>query len=302
MPPASAPTPVDSATVILLRDAEPADVEVLLVARHAESRAFAGAHVFPGGLLESTDSEPALLGALAPAMSSATALAILGEDVPPERAQAFWIAAIRELFEEAGILLAAVDGTPVSFADPTVAARYSAHRRALVEGNQSFAAFVAQERLTLLAHDLVYFSRWITPLQAPRRYDARFFAARVPVGQNPLHDARETTAAEWMRPAAALRGAAEGSLVLTPPTARTLEELQELGDSDLILTTARRRRVLPILPKVVQIGTSMGVLYPGDADYDRTEPGQAADPDSRGPLNRVIMDAAGWKRFRGEKG
>ena len=297
----SAPTPVDSATVILLQDADATEVEVLLVARHAESRAFAGAHVFPGGLVDPADSTPALVASLAGSMSSDTALAILGADLPSERAVAFWIAAIRELFEEAGILLAAVDGTPVGFTDPAVQARFAAHRRALLDGGQSFAELVARERLTLLADELVYFSRWITPLQAPRRYDARFFAARVPAGQIPLHDARETTAAEWMRPTAALARAADGSLVLTPPTARTLEELEELGGSDRILATAAARRVLPILPKVVQIGAAMGVLYPGDADYEHTEPGQAADPDSPGPLNRVIMDAAGWKRFRGQK-
>ncbi len=297
----SAPTPADSATVILLRESAPAGLEVVLVARHARSRAFAGAHVFPGGLVDAADASPALAAAVEPELAGDAARALLGEDTPPEVARSFWVAAIRELFEEAGILLATADGAPVSFADRATAERFSDHRRALLDGNLAFAELVARERLSLATGQLVYFSRWITPVQAPRRYDARFFVARVPAGQTPLHDERETTSAEWMHPAVALESAALGTLVLTPPTARTLEELHDLGTCDAVFARARTRRVVPIIPKVVQIGPHMGVLYPGDADYERTEPGAAADPESPGPLNRVIMDAAGWRRFRGEK-
>src|SRR5204862_4955741 len=97
----------------------------------------------------------------------------------------------------------------------------------------------------------------------------------------------------------ALTRAAAGALVLTPPTARTLEELVDLATCDRILASARERRVVPIIPKVVQIGERMGVLYPGDVDYDGTQPGGVVSANSVGPLNRVIMDDAGWRRFRG---
>ena len=110
----------------------------------------------------------------------------------------------------------------------------------------------------------------------------------------------KTTAADWLTPADALARAA-GSLVLTPPTARTLEELLDLGSVAEVLARARTRRVTPILPKVVQIGSSMGVLYPGDVDYDGTESGGALPAESDGPLNRVVMDDAGWRRFRGQR-
>lgn len=301
MPLPDAPTPADAATVILLREPEPDQIEVLLVARHTQSRTFAGAHVFPGGLVEASDQAAELLRAMSPQVSADTALATLGEDLQPAAALAFWVAAIRELFEEAGILLADIDGTPLGCTDPATRDRFSVHRRALLDGTLTFTELVARERLALRADALSYFSRWITPVQAPRRYDARFFVARVPQGQTPLHDERETTAAEWLTPSDALAGAAAGSLLLTPPTARTLEELIDLGSCASILERARQRRVTPILPKVVQIGEHMGVLYPGDVDYERTEPGAITPADSAGPLNRVIMDAAGWRRFRGER-
>jgi 8-oxo-dGTP pyrophosphatase MutT (NUDIX family) len=293
------PTPASSATVILLRETGPADVEVLFVTRHAESRTFAGAHVFPGGMVDPDDTAPDLLSAIGSSIDGAQALAALGEPLDAATALSFWIATIRELFEEAGILLAAIDGVPVQFGDPVVHERFAAHRRALADGTLTFVELVRRERLVLLGDALHYFSRWITPIQAPRRYDARFFAARAPAGQTPLHDERETTSAEWMAPAHALARAAAGSLFLTPPTARTLEELVDLGSCARILESARNRRVTPIVPKVVQIGDRMGVLYPGDVDYERAEPGAAVPADSVGPLNRVIMDEAGWRRFRG---
>jgi len=294
-------TPVDSATVVLLREPAPGRVEVLLVARHAQSRAFAGAHVFPGGLVDPADRAPALVRAAAPSLAPAAALATLGEDVDPDTALAFWIATIRELFEEAGILLADTEGGPVQFTDPTTRDRFAVHRRALLDGTVPFADLVARERLVLRADALRYYSRWITPVQAPRRYDARFFLAPVPPDQTPLHDDRETTSAEWMTPADALARSASGTIVLTPPTARTLEDLVELGSLAAIFASATHRRVSPILPKVVQIGDRMGVLYPGDVAYEAAESGAVLPAEATGPLNRVIMDDAGWRRFKGEK-
>ncbi len=293
------PVPVDSATVVLLREPEPGHLEVLLVARHADSRAFAGAHVFPGGLVDREDSAPDILSAMASGPGAPSECSTLGDDLSREAALAFYAATIRELFEEAGILLADRDGRPLDLGDAPTRERFAAHRRALVDGTLAFAELVARERLELRAGDLGYLSRWITPVHAPRRYDARFFVAAAPAGQTPLHDERETTSAEWWTPDAALAGAAGGSIVLTPPTARTLEDLVELGTMAHVIETARTRRVTPILPKVVQIGDRMGVLYPGDVDYDATEPGATLAAERAGTLNRVIMDDAGWRRFRG---
>jgi 8-oxo-dGTP pyrophosphatase MutT (NUDIX family) len=294
-----APVPADSSTVILLREPVPGRLEVLLVARHSRSRAFAGAHVFPGGLVDVDDASAALVGALPPHVSPAGALATLAEERSGESALAFWIAGIRELFEEAGILLAQQNGTPLSLSNPSVQERFAEHRRALVAGSLGFGEIARREGLTLLTDELVYFSRWITPIHAPRRYDARFFLARMPAGQTPMHDEHETTAAEWWTPADALAAAGAGTMTLTPPTARTLEELDELGSCEGVFADARQRRVVPILPKVVQLGTQLGVLYPGDVAYDTTEAGGSVATDGPGPFNRAIMDDAGFRRLRG---
>src|SRR5690349_13806020 len=167
----SAP-PVDSAAVILLRAADDGS-EVLFVELHAKSRAFAGAHVFPGGVVDPEDASAALHAASS--LAAAAAATRLGQPSAPAAALAFWIAAVRELFEEAGLLLARRDGVPLTFDDESTRARFREHRAALLAGATTFAAIVATERLDLATDTLHYFSRWITPVNVPRRYDARFF-------------------------------------------------------------------------------------------------------------------------------
>jgi len=268
----SAGPPADSATVILLRESAGSECEVLLVQRHADSRAFAGAHVFPGGRVDAADAA-ATVQARSAGVSPESARARLAEGLAPAASLAFWVAAIRELFEETGILLADRDGVPVGLSDPTVGARFAVHRAALLAGTRTFEQMLAHERLALATDRVEYFSRWITPVTAPRRYDARFFVARLPEGQEPLHDARETTAADWFTPAGALASARAGTLTLTPPTVRTLEDLTALSHCEAIFAAARERRFPAILPKVVQVDGRMTILYPGDAAYERATPG-----------------------------
>jgi 8-oxo-dGTP pyrophosphatase MutT (NUDIX family) len=294
---AAPPVPTDSATVILLREPAQGACEVLLVERHAQSRTLAGAHVFPGGLVDAADSAPALLAAstyLAPPMAAAR----LGEDLAPPAALAFWIAAIRELFEETGILLATVEGAPLGFSDAARAARFRAHRMALLAGELSFAELVERERLRLATDRVEYFSRWITPVNAPRRYDARFFVAEVPADQEPVHDERETASVTWLAPAAALERTQAGALTLAPPTLRTLEDLRDLGSTARILEAARARLFPPILPKVVDLGGRMTILYPGDVAYARAVPGEPAGADAPGPRNRVVLEGGAWRSIR----
>ncbi|MEB2285735.1 MAG: hypothetical protein B6D46_10505 [Polyangiaceae bacterium UTPRO1] len=300
MPDTAPPVPVDSATVVLLREPAPGRLEVLLVGRHAESRAFAGAHVFPGGRVDAADHAPELHAAMASPPAPDMASAIRGGPGAPGAALAFLAATVRELFEEAGILLASDrSGAPLRLDDAATGERFANYRRALLDGVVGFAEIVRREELTLRTDELRYFSRWITPVQAPRRYDARFFVAPMPPDQSPLHDARETTSAAWWTPAAALADAAAGAIVLTPPQTRTLEDLAALGTLTRVLADARERTVTPILPKVVQIGERMGVLYPGDVDYAAAEPGAVLPAERGGRLNRILMDDAGWRRLRG---
>jgi len=291
------PAPVDSATLILLREDAPGGMEVLLVERHAESRAFAGAHVFPGGCIDPGDCDPLSLQAYTRLIPQAAA-ARLGGDLPPPAALAFWIAAIRELFEETGILLASQGGRPLDLADPARRTRFQEHRAALLGAHLTFADLVSSERLRLATDEIEYFGRLITPVHAPRRYDTRFFVGRLPLGQEPVHDRRETIAALWSRPAEALEKARSGAILLAPPTLRMLEELRDLGSTANVLREARNRCAAPILPKLVEVAGRPVILYPGDADYARAVPGQPLPESMPGPRDRAVMDGTGWRSVR----
>ena len=288
-----AAAPADSATVIVLRGTG-SGFEVLFVERRPESRAFAGAHVFPGGIVDDADADARFQGA-SPCLGAVEAAARLGES--PARALAFFVAAIRELFEETGVLLARTGGA-LTLTDAATAARLRARREELLAGTTTFVDVVADERLELATDSLRYFSRWITPVNAPRRYDAGFFVALLPEGQEAVHDARETCATAWLPPTAALADAAAGRIVLAPPTVRTLDELAALASPARILAAADSRRVTAILPKPVQVDGRMAILYPEDADYDRAAPGAALVDDGRGRRDRVVMDAGAWRTVR----
>ncbi|MEZ4471516.1 MAG: NUDIX hydrolase [bacterium] len=210
------PAPVrDAATVLVLRPG-PAGNEIFMVRRGSTAAFMARAMVFPGGVVDADDADDALLAAI----DLAPALAAERLGLPdPARAIAFYVAAIRETFEEVGVLLARRDGAPVD------AEALAAERAALNEKRLRFKDFVAQNGLRLQAADLHLHAWWVTPPIEKRRYDTRFFVAALPPGQVPAHDARETTAGQWLTPAAALAGYTAGELQLALPTLRTLNEL-----------------------------------------------------------------------------
>src|SRR5262249_50681655 len=151
----------------------------------------------------------------------------------------YWVAAIRESFEEAGLLLALDgDGKMVSFEDPTVNDRFVEHRRAVDAGDRSLVAVAAEERLRLATGGIHYFRRWVTPLGAPRRYDTRFFVAHPPEGQVPVHDDHEVIANLWIGPTEALERHARGEFELIFPTVRSLEALALFDTADAVVQHA----------------------------------------------------------------
>ena len=177
-------TPLPAATVTLVRDAT-AGLEVLMVQRNFQSGFMPGMYMFPGGALEPEDSA-ADTYALCGSLDDVTASRRLGID---RGGLAYWVAAIRESFEEAGILLACdAEGIPIALDDPHTIERFRGHRHALNAGGHGFPSLVKREGLRLAVDRLIYFSHWITPVGAPRRYDTRFFVARAPARQAPLHD------------------------------------------------------------------------------------------------------------------
>ncbi|CBL44986.1 Hypothetical protein HDN1F_14030 [gamma proteobacterium HdN1] len=205
-------TPQPAATLVVVRDTEYGP-EVLLQQRSKDARFVGGAWVFPGGRVDSDDHLPAWEDRCG--ISDLEASARLGIK---HGGLAYWVAAIRECFEEAG-LIALLD------TEPRAANTLNEWRHKLTQGQQSFAQLCANESLYLDAHGIQYLSHWITPEPLPMRFDTRFFITRAPVGQTPHHDMFEAINTEWIRPEQALERNREKKMVLILPTLITLQQM-----------------------------------------------------------------------------
>jgi glyoxylase-like metal-dependent hydrolase (beta-lactamase superfamily II)/8-oxo-dGTP pyrophosphatase MutT (NUDIX family) len=186
-------------------------------------------HVFPGGAVDPGDGADRLVARSS--VAPVEAAVALGEDLEPVAAIAAWIAAIREVFEEAGVLLAVTPSAP----DSLVAAR-----SALLGGTRSFADVADELDLRLATDRLVPLSRWVTPPTLPRRFDARFFVAELPEGSAATFEGGEVAAHEWIRPGDALRAMADGRMRLWLPTSTTLQQLEHVDSIEDV-----RRRLAP---------------------------------------------------------
>jgi 8-oxo-dGTP pyrophosphatase MutT (NUDIX family) len=224
----------EAATVMLVRD-DP-DFEVFMLRRNLEAAFMGGAYVFPGGAVDPDDRAPELL-ARCNGRDDAGASAALGL---PAGGLGFWVAAVREAFEEAGVLLArsADTGLPVDLDDGARAARLERARRAVGGGDCAFLDVVRDEDVLLDVGALHLFSHWITPAVSPRRFDTWFFVAAAPEGHAYLHDDGETVASVWIRPADALDRAERGELELIFPTVRNLEQLARFRTAQDLLEAA----------------------------------------------------------------
>jgi 8-oxo-dGTP pyrophosphatase MutT (NUDIX family) len=198
--------PAPAATLVLLRDRPAGGFEILLMQRHHESRFAAGDFVFPGGKLEADDNPEDAVRWCAGLDLAGAARTLALEDAP-STALGYWVGAIRETFEEAGVLLAtAADGGPVRLP----AARVADYRRAIQADNRAFWTMVKDEKLVLSTDRLVYFAHWITPVGLPLRFDTRFFAAPMPAGQEAVGDDHEMISLRWLSPREALDAHARG--------------------------------------------------------------------------------------------
>jgi 8-oxo-dGTP pyrophosphatase MutT (NUDIX family) len=255
----------DAATVMLVRDGA-GGLEVFMVRRNLRSDFIGGAYVFPGGAVDPADRH-ADLEAVCAGRTDAEASAALGI---PSGGLAFWVAAIRECFEEAGVLLAYdAGGDVVRLDDPATEARFAAHRADVDAGRRRLVEICTEESLRLAVDALHYFSHWITPVGPPRRYDTRFFVAAAPAAQVPLHDDGETVASTWIGPAAALRRHRDGDFDLILPTIRNLSALTRFGSAAELLAAAAAIDDVPtIQPRVVvEEGGGVRILLPGDSGY-----------------------------------
>lgn len=253
----------DAATVMLLRDGE-RGLEVCMLQRNLNSDFVGGAYVFPGGAVDPEDAY-AEVEAVCHGRDDGAASSLLGA---PNGGLAFWVAAIRESFEESGLLLARdVGGEVVSFRDETVARRFDEHRRAVDSGERRLVEICIEEELRLDVGAIHYFSRWVTPLGAPRRYDTRFFVAAAPEGQEALHDDREVIGTRWLTPAEALADHAAGRMTMIFPTVRTMVALGRFERSaDVLDHAASQERVEPIIPMVRDEAGGLRLYLPGDPE------------------------------------
>jgi 8-oxo-dGTP pyrophosphatase MutT (NUDIX family) len=250
--------PRDAATVMLLRTPAGGGMEVYMLRRVA-SMAFApGVSVFPGGSVDRRDLDEEVAWAGPDAADWGQALS-----ATPDLARALVCAAVRETFEESGVLLAGPSADRV-VAD-TTGADWEQDRAALLDRSLSLAEMLGRRGLVLRADLLRPWSRWITPAVEPRRFDARFFAAAMPAGQRTRDVGGEAAAAGWIRPQDALVAGRAKEIQLWPPTAVTLAELAACGDAGTALTQARE---VPVrIPEVLQRQGATWLTVPGLPEY-----------------------------------
>jgi 8-oxo-dGTP pyrophosphatase MutT (NUDIX family) len=225
-------------------------------------------YVFPGGRVDDADGA-AELDDLCDGLSDAEASDLLRI---PRGGLAYWVAAIRECFEEAGVLLARDErGNFVSLSDEQSQARFAVARHEVHDGALSLAQLCRRENLRLAVDAIRYVSHWITPVGEKRRFDTRFFVAVAPHSQEPLHDDKETIASLWVAPTQALTMARRGELAMIPPTIANLEFLAPYRDSAQAVNAAKQIGVpTPILPKLRYDaeGRVVGIVFPGEPQYD----------------------------------
>jgi 8-oxo-dGTP pyrophosphatase MutT (NUDIX family) len=243
-----------ASTVVVMRDAAAAP-EIFMVRRHEATAFMAGAFVFPGGRVDDADRESAR-GVEPPRRLTA---------LDPAESAAFYVAAVRELFEEAGVLLARDQrGKFVSLADAAMHDRFRSYRTEVHSGAARLASVLEREGLIFALDALVPFAHWVTPPVDTRRFDTRFFVGRVPPDQLPVHDEKETIASSWMTAREALDCCRRDVIILPPPTWTTLRELEPFTSVDAAMTWASQRSIERREPMCLDDGGTKMLLLPGD--------------------------------------
>lgn len=256
-----------AATVMVVRDALDGDsgVEVFMLRRTANAAFGAGMYVFPGGRVDGVDGAEDI-APFCRGLDDVEASEQLGVD---HGGLAYWVAAVRECFEEAGVLLAERrDGGPLELRNED---RHDIHDH---DSSLSLVELCRRDDLVLDLSGTHYVDHWITPIGEQRRFDTRFFLAEMPTDQVPVHDDKETVDSLWVRPSEALRLQAAGELMMMPPTMANLRFLEPHPTAAAALAAgAAIERPPCILPKLRHDadGRLIGVAMPGDPDYDNLD-------------------------------
>ena len=259
--------PQPAATVLLVRDSKEEGIEVFLVERASKAN-FGGAFVFPGGKVDPEDGlermEKITTGSSDNELSE-----ILGEE---KGGLAYWIACIRECFEEAGILIAyRDDGSHFDPSNSEERDRFVEYRNKLNAGESVLESMCDEEQLTLATDRLAYLAHWITPKIEKRRYTTRFFLAISPSGQEGLHDGSESVNSLWIKPEEALQKQKEGKLLMIMPTIKNLESICGYSNAEELLkdkSSIDPSTIPTIEPKFFMEDGKMVGLLPGDEGYE----------------------------------
>ncbi|MFF7409992.1 NUDIX hydrolase [Streptomyces lydicus] len=253
--------PRRAATVLLLRDSDTGGPAVHMLRRRASMAFAGGAYAYPGGGVDPRDERP-----VAWAGPSRAQWAVrMGVD--PATAQAIVCAAVRETFEEAGVLLAGASADTV-VAD-TTGEDWEADRAALVAHELSFADFLGRRGLVLRSDLLGAWARWITPEFEPRRYDTWFFVAALPEGQRTRNTSTEADRTVWIRPEDAAAGYDRGELLMMPPTIATLRGLQPYATAADALAAAEAQNLTPVLARARLVGGEIVLSWPGHDEFTK---------------------------------
>ena len=245
--------PRPAATILLLRDG-PEGLEVFMVVRHQDLSFAGGALVFPGGRVETADTD------LAARAGDTHALA------------GYRIAAIRETFEECGVLLVRPRGSDRLIDADTLRGVEARHREAINGGATAFEAMLLQENLVPATDLLVHFAHWITPANQAKRYDTQFFMTEAPPAHLAVHDGREAVDSIWITPQRALAGSDTGRFKLIFATFKNLEKLSRSRTAAEALTAARAGQVVTVQPHATKLeGTKRLMRIPAEADYGGSE-------------------------------
>ncbi len=235
-----------AATVMLVRDT-PGGMEVYMVQRPGKGD-FPDLHVFPGGKVDEADFAPQLcLG-----LDDSEASAHLGIERGGLR---YWTAVARECFEECGVLLVHQHGSALDFSAPGTSDKFSRYREDLLADKITFADICMAENLHVACDLLAYFSHWLTPEMAPRRFDTRFFLAAMPSHQDTLAHTDETADDQWEKPAEALAKFNAGEWQMIDPTLRSLETLGQWQTVDEALAGVNQgNHLMPLTPELNRQG------------------------------------------------
>jgi 8-oxo-dGTP pyrophosphatase MutT (NUDIX family) len=250
--------PRPASTVLLLRDnAAKREIEVFMMVRHHQIEFNSGALVFPGGSIDNNDREIAANPALYSGGEGLDAVAL-----------GFRIAAIRETFEESGILLARPQGSKTLVDAKRAGEIEAAHRASLCEGKTTFLEVLTDNGLWLALDELVPYAHWITPEGMPKRFDTWFFLAATPPEQLGAHDGKESTDSIWVSPREALEGGENGRFKLPFPTTRNLVKLGKQASVRGTLDEARGKDIVTVMPVMTWLNGGRQLRIPREAGYD----------------------------------